>query len=194
MASVHIPERKQTIDDATELTAFLAEFGIIYKRWPLEERVSPDASSEDILAAYAPEIDELKRWGGYVTADVINVTPDTPNLDAMLNKFNKEHQHSEDEVRFIVKGTGLFHIHPETGPVFSITVQGGDLITVPRGTKHWFDLCQERTIRAIRLFQDMAGWTPQYVEGGVHQEFAPLCWGPAYLKPEKTFKPSAAIL
>ncbi|MCG3125825.1 MAG: Acireductone dioxygenase [Phycisphaerae bacterium] len=189
MATLRIPEQSRTLSDAAEIVAFLRPFGMTYERWPLEERVSPDASSDQILAAYAPEIDELKRRGGYVTADVINVTPDTPGLDALLNKFNKEHRHSEDEVRFIIKGQGLFHIHPDDGPVFSITVQAGDLITVPRGTRHWFDLCAERTIRAIRLFQDVAGWTPEYVDGGVHGDYVPMCWGPSYLPP-RTLAPA----
>ena len=33
----------------------------------------------------------------------------------MLAKFSTEHWHDEDEVRFIVRGRGLFHIHPREG-------------------------------------------------------------------------------
>ena len=115
-----------------------------------------------------------------MTADVIDVFPDTPNLDAMLNKFNSEHWHDEDEVRFIVEGRGLFHIHPQDGPVFAIEVEAGDLIRVPRGTHHWFDLCADRRIRAIRLFQDPSGWTPHYTSSGVDKNFQPVCFGPSY--------------
>lgn len=123
----------------------------------------------------------MKEAGGYVTADVIDVTPATPGLDAMIAKFNKEHRHSEDEVRFIVKGRGVFHIHPDDERVFSIQLDAGDWINVPRGTRHWFDLCEDRTIRAIRLFQDKSGWTPHYVEQGVHADYLPVCWGPAFV-------------
>lgn len=194
MATIRIPREDRTIAGGDEIRAFLAPFGMTYRCWPLADRVHPDAASEEILAAYAPEIDELKRWGGYVTADVINVTPDTPNLDAMLNKFNKEHRHTEDEVRFIVKGAGIFHIHPDGGPVFAVTVEAGDLITVPAGTRHWFDLCADRTIRAIRLFQDITGWTPHYIDNGVHAEFTPVCWGPRYLAPESpAFAPTVRL-
>jgi 1,2-dihydroxy-3-keto-5-methylthiopentene dioxygenase len=108
------------------------------------------------------------------------VFPDTPNLDVMLNKFNSEHWHDEDEVRFIVDGRGLFHIRPKSGPVFAIEVEAGDLIRVPRGTHHWFDLCADRRIRAIRLFQDPSGWTPHYTRSGIDQKFQPLCFGPQY--------------
>jgi 1,2-dihydroxy-3-keto-5-methylthiopentene dioxygenase len=40
--------------------------------------------------------------------------------------------------------------------VFAIKVEAGDLIRVPKGTHHRFDLCSDR-IRAIRLFQDVSG-------------------------------------
>jgi 1,2-dihydroxy-3-keto-5-methylthiopentene dioxygenase len=95
----------------------------------------------------------------------------------MLAKFNREHWHDEDEVRFIIAGHGLFHIHPQNKPVVAIEVEAGDLIRVPRGTWHWFDLCADRRIRAIRLFQDMAGWTPNYTDSGTDQSFLPVCFG-----------------
>jgi 1,2-dihydroxy-3-keto-5-methylthiopentene dioxygenase len=182
MASVSIPDQQRQIDNPGEIVAFLQPFGIHYEHWPVAGRLSsPDASSEEILSAYAAEIERLKAAGGYVTADVINVSPDTPNLDAMLARFSQEHTHSEDEVRFIVKGRGVFHIHPDNGPVFGIELEAGDLINVPRGMKHWFDLCNDRTIRAIRLFQDTTGWTPRYVGSDLHSRYQPLCWGPNYM-------------
>jgi 1,2-dihydroxy-3-keto-5-methylthiopentene dioxygenase len=117
-----------------------------------------------------------------ITADVVDVTPDIPNLQAMLDKFNKEHRHAEDEVRFIVKVRGIFYIHPEgDAPLFSIEVEEGDLINVPAGTKHWFDLCADRTIRAIRLFREKAGWTPLYTGDEIASGYQPLCFGPSYL-------------
>jgi len=183
MASITVADENRKITGVQEIRDFLAPFGVWYEHWEVEGRVGQDATDEEILAAYAPEIERLKEEGGFVTADIINVCPDTPNLDTMLDKFNKEHTHDEDEVRFTVKGSGLFHIHPPSGPVFAIQVESGDLINVPKGTRHWFDLCDSRTIRCIRLFQDMSGWAPHYIEGGVHNKYAPVCWGPNYLPP-----------
>lgn len=179
MASVRIPTEDRTIREIADLRAFLAARGIEYERTDAVA-VEPGAPADVVLAAYKTRIDELKARGGYVTADVIDVFPTTPNLDAMLNKFNAEHWHDEDEIRFIVEGRGLFHIHPADGPVFAIEVEAGDLIRVPKGTLHWFDLCGDRRIRAIRLFQDPSGWTPHYTASGVDKGFQPVCFGPAY--------------
>ncbi len=181
MALVNIPAEKRTLRDQADVTAFLATHGIEYERWTPEHPVPDGAAAAALLAAYAREIDTLKARGGYVTADVIDVKPETPNLDLMLAKFSREHWHDEDEVRFIIEGRGLFHIHPSSGPVFAIEVEAGDLIRVPRGTHHWFDLCVDRRIRAIRLFQDPSGWTPHYTGTGVEQVFEPVCFGPSYL-------------
>lgn len=181
MATVRIPGERRTITDQPAVTNYLKSLGIDYERWPAEQRVASDAPVEEVLAAYAPEIDRLKAEGGYVTADVIDVTSATPGLDAMLAKFSVEHWHDEDEVRFIIRGRGLFHIHPRQGPVIAIEVEAGDLLRVPRGTHHWFDLCADRNIRAIRLFQDKSGWTPHYTNSGTDKGYQPVCMGPTYI-------------
>lgn len=170
-----------TLRTSEEIAAGLAEYDIEYERWQPAHPVADDAPSSEILEAYAQEIDELKKRGGYVTADVIDVNPSTPGLDDMLAKFNREHWHDEDEVRFIIAGHGLFHIHSKAGPVLAIEVEAGDLIRVPRGTLHWFNLCGDRRIRTIRLFQDTAGWTPHYTESQVDKGFLPVCFGVSHL-------------
>jgi 1,2-dihydroxy-3-keto-5-methylthiopentene dioxygenase len=179
MALVSIPAENRTMTGEREVASFLAAQGIDYERWPVADGLR-ESGADAILAAYAREIEALKARGGYVTADVIDVTPETPNLDAMLARFSIEHWHDEDEVRFIIEGRGLFHIHPAAGPIFAIEVEAGDLIRVPRGTHHWFDLCADRRIRAIRLFQEQSGWTPHYTGSGVDQGFQPVCFGPSY--------------
>lgn len=181
MASVTLRDENRTMTDPAEISAFLAPFGIWYRRFEGTDALGENPTDQEILDAYKEPIEILKEEGGYVTADVINIKPETPNLQVMLDKFNKEHWHDEDEVRFIVHGNGLFHIHPPGGPVFGIEVTKGDMIRVPKGTHHWFDLCGDRMIRAVRLFQDMSGWTPHYTSTGVDQRYQPLCFGPFYI-------------
>ena len=64
----------------------------------------------------------------------------------------------------------------------------GSVGGVPRGTLHWFDLCGDRCIRAIRLFQDISGWTPHYTSSGVDRRYEPVCWGPRYIPPQTAEK------
>jgi len=180
MATLGIPAKNKTLTRDAEICEYLAQLGIEYERWDLS-RVRPDAQADEVLHAYAAEIEDLKQKGGYKTADVIDVNPQTPGLDAMLARFNREHWHDEDEVRFIISGRGLFHISPPQGDVVFIEVVPGDMIRVPRGTRHWFNLCSDRQIRAIRFFQDPAGWTPHYTDSGVDEQYEPVCLGPTYI-------------
>jgi 1,2-dihydroxy-3-keto-5-methylthiopentene dioxygenase len=188
VAVLRIPDEQRSLREQAEVRDYLAGIGIEYERWELRADLPIDASSEEILTAFGEQIEELKRRGGYVTADVIDVNPETPGLDAMLARFNIEHTHDEDEVRYIIAGRGLFHIHPKQGAVVAIEVEAGDLIRVPRGTLHWFDLCGERRIRAIRLFQDKSGWMPRYTGSGVDRKYEPVCWGPRYIPPQAAAK------
>ena len=193
MAAINIPDENRTITDVEAIRAFLEPFGIWYEKWPVAGRVDTEATNEEILAAYADEVARIKAKGGFVTADVINVNPETPNVDAICAKFATEHTHSEDEVRFTVKGRGVFHVHPDDGPVFGVTVESGDMINVPKGMKHWFNLCEDKTIRCIRFFEDQAGWTPHYVDDPVNDKYAPVCWGPDYLPPAKDVDPVVKV-
>ena len=182
MALVTILDQDKRLTDREAITAYLKTCGIDYEQWTPSHPVALDAPAADILHAYSTEIDELNARGGYVTADVIDVNPETPGLDVMLTKFSREHWHDEDEVRFVISGHGLFHIHPQTGAVVAIEVEAGDLIRVPRGTWHWFNLCEDRHIRAIRLFQDVSGWTPRYTDSDVDKSYLPVCFGAFHLQ------------
>lgn len=183
MPIVRVPNEQREIHDFAEAKAYLATINIGCERWDTNYDLSDSVPAEQILNTYAEEIEQLKASGGYVTADVIDVKPDTPNLQTMLDRFNKEHWHDEDEVRFIIEGHGIFHIHPKDAPVVAIEVGKGDLLRVPAGTLHWFDLCGDKRIRAIRLFQDAGGWTPHYSESGVDKGYMPVCFGLTYIPP-----------
>src|SRR5262245_12152021 len=93
MAVVRIPAEGRTLNDKSAVAEHLSSIGIDYETWTPSHPLSANASSEEILVAYSAEIEQLKTRGGYVTADVISVNPQTPNLDAMLAKFSREHWH-----------------------------------------------------------------------------------------------------
>ena len=125
MAVLRVPDENRTLTSDGDIRAYLAARGIEYARLAPVAGATSETPADELLRAYAPVIDELKARGGYVTADVIDVKADTPNLDAMLKRFSSEHWHDEDEVRLIVEGRGLFHIHPAEGAVFAIEVERG---------------------------------------------------------------------
>lgn len=155
---------------ATHIAEFLQDHGIHYQTWPVEGlskalRTRPDLPESDqseILAHYQPQLQHMADAFGYTSHDVIVINKTVaPNLDELLVKFEKEHHHSEDEVRFIVDGEGVFTM-TRHGDKFAATVKAGDLISVPAGTRHYFTLTASRHVKAIRLFQNADGWVAIY--------------------------------
>ena len=81
----------------------------------------------------------------------------TTRRAAARSKFLAEHRHAEDEVRFFVAGRGCFYLHLEP-EVLAVVCEGGDLLSVPAGTRHWFDMGSRPDFVAIRFFQQEDGW------------------------------------
>ena len=108
------PIRKE-IKDVGEIKKFMNDRGIIFEQWKAAMPLNDSDSQETILKAYEHELGPYMKKNGYVNADVINVHKDTPNIEAIRNKFLSEHTHAEDEVRFFVDGEGFFFFHlPES--------------------------------------------------------------------------------
>ena len=109
-------------------------------------------------------IERIKREHGYVDEDFVELAPETPNLDTICAKFDKEHFHTEDEVRAVVEGAGIFDVRDEGDQWIRIEVSKGDMIVIPARTYHRFYLTDEKHIRCMRLFANNEGWAPLYRE------------------------------
>jgi 1,2-dihydroxy-3-keto-5-methylthiopentene dioxygenase len=117
-------------------------------------------------AEYRAPIDRVKTDRGYITEDIVELGPETPNLDAICAKFVDEHFHDDDEVRFVLEGAGIFDIRSNDDEWMRVEVTKGDLIIVPKDRHHRFMLTDAKTIRCVRLFKDTSGWTPHYRPAG----------------------------
>ncbi len=156
--------------DAEEIRALLAEVGVRFERWRADQPITATADQAQIGAAYRNEIDRLMQEGGYQSWDVISMQPDHPDRVAMRQKFLDEHIHAEDEVRFFVAGEGLFNLHIGEN-VYALLCQREDLISVPAGTRHWFDMGDSPNFTAIRLFTNPAGWVAQMTGDEIGRRF-----------------------
>ena len=172
MAILSIPNQQVQLKDPQEIRSFMNQRGIFFDQWTCSVHFDDAASTQEILDAYAADLDPFMKNGGYETADVISINSLTENYEAIRAKFLAEHTHSEDEIRFFVDGQGLFWFHLENEDVFNLLCERGDLISVPAGTKHWFDAGETQPfVKAIRIFIDMSGWVPVYTESGLEQQF-----------------------
>jgi 1,2-dihydroxy-3-keto-5-methylthiopentene dioxygenase len=120
-------------------------------------------------AAYQAPLEKVMKANGYVTQDEVNRSPALPNYDAMVAKFQIEHYHPGDEVRFTLAGGGIWEIRSLDDKWMKVEVGTGDFISVPDGRYHRFYLTDEKYIKCVRLFKDTNGWVQVYrheVEAG----------------------------
>lgn len=159
--------------DAGEIATALNQVGVRFERWPAEQPLAADATPEAVGQAYAGAIRRLQQEEGYKTWDVISMHPAHPQKDAARRKFLDEHAHSEDEVRFFVDGQGLFTLHIGEF-VYAVLCEGGDLISVPAGTPHWFDMGPNPDFKVIRVFDNEEGWVANFTGSDIASRFARL--------------------
>ena len=151
----------------------LGNVGVRFEKWEASKPVLPGASQDEVIAAYRADIDRLRSEEGYQAVDVISLTPDHPDRVALRAKFLNEHTHSEDEVRFFVAGRGQFTLHIGDKVYETLCVQG-DLIGVPDGTRHWFDMSETPYFIAIRLFTNKEGWVANFTGSDIAGKFPRL--------------------
>ena len=156
--------------DPDRIAAALAPIGVDFERWEASAPVAAGDTPEKIMEAYRSDIDRLVRERGFQSVDVVSIAPDNPQREQMRRKFLDEHFHKEDEVRFFVDGSGLFTLHVD-GKVYEVLCEKGDLISVPDGTTHWFDMGPEPRFVAIRFFTDPEGWVGHFTGSDIAARF-----------------------
>ena len=156
--------------DRTEIAGELQRIGVAFEQWQASQPVQPGDAPEAIMDAYRADIDRLVEICGFRSVDVVSIAPDNPQKDAMRAKFLDEHFHKEDEVRFFVAGSGLFTLHVGHR-VYEVLCESGDLISVPDGTTHWFDMGPEPSFVAIRFFTEPDGWVGHFTGTDIAQKF-----------------------
>jgi 1,2-dihydroxy-3-keto-5-methylthiopentene dioxygenase len=174
MSRLTIYHQQQVQAEATEeapIAATLAELGVTFRRWPLRE--SSGLTDAEILGLYQEDIEKVKQDFGFQSVDIVHLTPEHPKRLEFREKFLDEHTHSDFEVRFFVRGQGLFYFHPEIAEgalVYALLCTAGDFISVPAGVRHWFDMGSAPDFSAIRFFTTPEGWVAQFTGSRIARE------------------------
>ncbi len=159
--------------DVEAIRLQLDAIGVRFERWRADRDLGDDPQPADVLAAYQHAIDRLVAEKGYQSWDVISMRANHPQREELRAKFLSEHTHGEDEVRFFVAGAGLFCLHLN-GKIWQILCEKDDLISVPAGTPHWFDMGAEPNFTAIRVFDNPEGWVAKFTGDAIADNYPRL--------------------
>jgi len=115
------------------------------------------------VEGYEKEIDNIATANGYKNRDTINVSKEGMGdaYETKIRSFFEEHLHEDDEIRYILSGSGFFDVREASSDAWiRIGVEAGDLLVIPAGIYHRFTLDEKDNIKALRLFKDEPKWTP----------------------------------
>ena len=164
--------------DPAVIKSELLKRQVKFEQWTAQSAISADADSDAILNAYADDVDRLKSQG-YDTIDVLKLAPEADNPDwpekakKARQGFLEEHTHADDEVRFFIAGKGCFYLRIN-GEVLMTVCEAGDLIWVPAGTTHWFDMGKNPELAVIRFFRIPEGWIGDFTGDKISAKFPTL--------------------
>jgi 1,2-dihydroxy-3-keto-5-methylthiopentene dioxygenase len=156
--------------DVAAITDALRRIGVRFERWSATRPVPKDADDRQVLELYAPDIERLTRENAYQSVDVARCRPDNPQRTQMRAKFLNEHTHADDEVRLFVEGAAMFYLRVD-GKVYMTQCEGNDLISVPAGIRHWFDMGPAPSFTAIRMFTTPDGWVARFTGDPIAAHF-----------------------
>jgi 1,2-dihydroxy-3-keto-5-methylthiopentene dioxygenase len=179
MADNDAAEVRLRTDDVTLIGDELAKRKIVFDHWPIAADLDVSRAPDRTLADFADRIAAINRDGRYRHIDVAALQPDDSDPGwhataiAARSKFLAEHRHAEDEVRFFVTGRGCFYLHLEP-EVLAVVCEGGDVLSVPAGTRHWFDMGSRPDFVAIRFFEQEDGWIGDFTGDAIGERFPTL--------------------
>ncbi|MFJ3487346.1 1,2-dihydroxy-3-keto-5-methylthiopentene dioxygenase [Pseudomonas sp. NPDC090202] len=171
VSSPDLPNKVLT--HAEDIASTLAEHGVVFEQWQASAPVTQSTGHEEMIAAYRAPIDRLMTGRGYSDIEVVSINSDHPQKAELRAELLEEHQRDEDVVRFFVSGRGLFNLHIGDF-IYAVLCEKNDLILLPAGTRHWFDMGEHPRFVAIRLFNGAAGGAPTFTGDSIASQFPRL--------------------
>lgn len=106
------------------------------------------------------ELERICKEREYKNRDEKLIGKHLTNYDEMCKTFSTEHLHADEEIRYVLNGSGYFDVRDENDELIRIHVTKGDLLILPEGIYHRYVPDIGNYIHVMRLFKEEPKWTP----------------------------------
>eukprot|EP00007_Cunea_sp_BSH-02190019_P002263 CAMPEP_0174229024 /NCGR_PEP_ID=MMETSP0417-20130205/92_1 /TAXON_ID=242541 /ORGANISM="Mayorella sp, Strain BSH-02190019" /LENGTH=339 /DNA_ID=CAMNT_0015306521 /DNA_START=53 /DNA_END=1072 /DNA_ORIENTATION=+ len=127
----------------------LLELGLLYFHVDLDQHAEWETH---------PDLCRIRKERSYVSSDVVDLKRETVPKEKLASFF-EEHLHDDEEIRFVLEGSGYFDVRDAENRWIRIQVVRNDLLVLPAGIYHRFALDDKGAIKVVRLFQEEPKWT-----------------------------------
>lgn len=150
----------KVLGHAEDITSTLAAVGIDFRVLDLDVKLQAGVAQEDILSAVAEPVQQLKRDHDLGHVEVTSIDQRRwPREDDKPVDPPQEVVMDGAQLYLFLAGQGLLNLHVDDY-VYALVAERNALITVPAGTRHWFDLGEFPHCSLVCLSAGMAVSTP----------------------------------
>ncbi|MBH3341924.1 acireductone dioxygenase [Pseudomonas mendocina] len=140
----------KVLNHADDIASTLAAAGIDYRQVELPAALRPGCEQAEFEAAYGLWLQALMGEEGHVQQELFNLQRNHPQkLELRARHLDEQVQASACTWLFL-GGFAQLSVHLD-GYVYVLQGERGDLMTLPAGTRHWFDIGEEPHVLVVRL-------------------------------------------
>ncbi|MEO4046543.1 acireductone dioxygenase [Pseudomonas sp. CAU 1711] len=160
-SSPQVPDKMLT--HAQDIAATLAEVGAGFERWPVDASIQPGQDRSEVLDALRPQLDELMSGRGYSSVELLSQSR-ARYRDEPSTEGPEEMRSTAAQGYLLLAGRGLLNLHIGER-VFAVLCEKGDLLSIPAGTRYWFDSGEFPHLLALQMATRAAEPTGDEIAG-----------------------------
>lgn len=138
------------LNHADDIASTLAAAGIDYRQVELPAALRPGCEQAEFDAAYGLWLQAFMGKEGYVQQELFNLQRNHPQKLELRARHLDEQSQSTASAWLFLGGFAQLSLHIDDH-VYMLQGEKGDLLSLPAGTRYWFDLGEEPHALVVRL-------------------------------------------